>query len=199
MKFKDTSYGDLTDKVFIGNINISGMGLTSLDGAPKLIANGSFDCSYNHIETLEYSPSVVNGSFNCSGNKLSSLISSPLKVTENYSCFDNLLTSLSGSPIEIGGGFFCGKNNLTSFENAPKKVGGNFNASDNQLTRVKYAPKEIGGKFYCSHNPNIHLELEYKTKQENPELSDKDFYRKMYEKTKDTDYLPEEVKDTFIF
>ncbi|MCF6330846.1 MAG: hypothetical protein L3I99_04790 [Sulfurimonas sp.] len=49
MKFKDTKYGDLTYKIFVGHIYVSGIGLTSIEGSPKIIINGSFDCSYNQL------------------------------------------------------------------------------------------------------------------------------------------------------
>ena len=199
MRFKDTKYGDLTGKIFIGNINVSGIGLTSLKGSPKIIINGGFDCSYNQLTSLKCSPHIIRGSFICNNNQLTSLKCSPKEVTDSFICYDNHLISLEGAPTEVGGGFFCGKNKLTSFEHSPKIVGGNFNASDNQLTTTKDAPDEIGGIFRCSHNPNPHLETEYKIRKENPDLSDEDFAMKMYDETDDTNYLPQEVRDAFIF
>lgn len=199
MKFKDTIYGDLTDKIFVGSINVSGIGLTSLEGSPKIIINGNFDCSYNKLTSLVDSPEIIRGHFNCSSNKLSTLEYSPQEIDGSYMCYDNQLVSLKGSPIEIKSGFFCGMNKLTSLEHAPKIVKGNFNTCSNQLTTTKYAPNEIGGKSFWRDNPNPYLEEEYKAKQENPDLSENEFNQLMYEITECADYLPAKLQEMFIF
>jgi len=41
MKFKDTKYGDLSGQDYKGDIDVIGMNLTSLEGAPKSV-NGYF-------------------------------------------------------------------------------------------------------------------------------------------------------------
>lgn len=199
MKFKDTKYGDLTNKIFVGDIMVVGLGLTSLEGAPKALINGSFDCSYNKLKSLKYSPKIIRGNFNCSLNQLTKLEFSPKEVDGYYMCYDNQLTSLSGIPNELKSGFFCGKNQLTSFEYSPKKINGNFNASSNKIRSIKNAPLEIKGIFYCKDNPNPYLEEEYETKQKYPNLSDDDFNVKMYEITKYEEYLSQSVKDIFLF
>lgn len=80
MKFKDTSYGDLTGQVYYGNIYVQDMGLTSLEGAPKEVV-GTMDVSGNKLTTLEYAPTKVSQSFSISGNnKISSLQYAPTTV-----------------------------------------------------------------------------------------------------------------------
>ena len=69
MKFKDTDFGDLTGKVYNGDIGLTvfdGEGkLTSLDGSPREV-NGYFACS-NHpnLKSLKGAPKVINGQFAC--------------------------------------------------------------------------------------------------------------------------------------
>ena len=63
---------DLTGKIYEGNINCSGMGLTSLKGCPEVV-NGYFNCSNNHLTSLEYAPEEVSGYFDCSNNNIKTL------------------------------------------------------------------------------------------------------------------------------
>ncbi len=72
MRFKDTEYGDLTNKEYYSSIRIRYSNLTSLEGSPEKI-NGNFDCSNNDLKTLKHSPKIVYGSFFCNHNNLTSL------------------------------------------------------------------------------------------------------------------------------
>ena len=100
MKFKDTGYGDLSGRVYNGNINVSLMNLTSLEGAPEIV-NGSFYCYKNNLTSLKGAPKEVYGNFNCSHNELKNLEYSPEIVNGDFDCSYNA--------------------NLKSLEYAPKK------------------------------------------------------------------------------
>lgn len=100
MKFKDTQYGDLSGKVYDGDIDVVGLGLTSLEGSPKIV-NGDFNCRWNRLKTLEFSPSVVNGHFDCSENELHSLDFSPNEVNGDFDCNCNFISSPFGLPLNI--------------------------------------------------------------------------------------------------
>jgi len=132
MKFKDTKYGDLSGQTYKGDINVQGMNLTSLEGAPKRVS-GFFRCSINpKLITLEGAPKYVGSFFSCSNN---------LK-----------LVSLKGAPESVGGTFYCSKNpNLISLEGAPKTVGGDFRCYNNpKLTQSevdKLVKCDIKGKI----------------------------------------------------
>ena len=76
MKFKDTKYGDLSGQKYYGDINVSELGLTSLEGSPKIV-NGHFFCDDNNLTSLEFAPESVSGIFNCLDNKLTSLKGAP--------------------------------------------------------------------------------------------------------------------------
>jgi len=69
MKFKDTKYGDLTGQHYDSHIDVTGLGLTSLEGAPKSL-NGWFICKDNQLTTLEGAPKIVGAAFSCSGSEL---------------------------------------------------------------------------------------------------------------------------------
>ena len=67
MTFKDTSYGDLTGQTYTGNVDVSKLNLTSLEGAP-LVVNGNFLCHTNKLTSLQFGPTTVTGSYYCSNN-----------------------------------------------------------------------------------------------------------------------------------
>jgi len=52
MKFSDTKYGDLSGQTYEDNIDVSGLELTSLEGAPEVV-NGNFHCYKNKLTSLE--------------------------------------------------------------------------------------------------------------------------------------------------
>jgi len=154
MKFKDTKYGDLSGQDYKGDINISGLKLTSLEGAPMTVT-GYFSCSNNQtLVSLKGAPESVGDFFDCSYNpKLTSLEGAPENVGDFFGCSNNPeLSSLEGVPKNVGGGFYCHHNSkLMSLEGAPKSVGKDFDCSDNpKLTQseidklVKY---DIKGKI----------------------------------------------------
>jgi len=129
MKFKDTKYCDLSGQEYKGDINISGLKLTSLKGSPKSVT-GNFNCSRNKdLASLEGAPETVKGDF----YKLASLLGAPKIIKGSFWCFNNLkLISLKGAPKSIGGIFKCTFNpKLTSLEGAPESVGKDFDCSDN--------------------------------------------------------------------
>jgi hypothetical protein len=54
----------------------------------------------------------ITGHFNCSNNHLTSLEFAPSKVGGDFYCYQNHLTSLEGCPDYVGGNFYCLNNNL---------------------------------------------------------------------------------------
>ena len=67
MNFKDTEYGDMTNKIYDYYLSRRKMNLTSLKGSPKEVG-GNFNCSHNNLKSLEYSPKKINGNFYCRNN-----------------------------------------------------------------------------------------------------------------------------------
>jgi hypothetical protein len=79
---------------------------------------------------------VIEGSFNCSNNHLTSLEGAPQHVGGDFDCYNNHLTSLEGAPQDVRGNFYCSNNHLTSLEGAPQHVRGNFDCSNNPLSKL---------------------------------------------------------------
>ena len=79
-----------------GDFNCSGLGLTSLKGAPQEVGR-NFNCTCNKLTSLEGAPKIVGGWFDCPWNKLTSLKGAPQKVGEGFNCLNNFnLYSLEG-------------------------------------------------------------------------------------------------------
>jgi hypothetical protein len=91
----------------------------------------------------------VEGSFNCAYNQLTTLEGAPQTVGESFWCEHNQLTSLEGAPQTVGESFCCFGNQLTTLEGAPQTVGGDFDCSYNQLTTLEGAPQTVEGEFFC--------------------------------------------------
>ncbi len=71
MKFKDTIYGDLTNKKYKNGIDITGKGVTSFEGSPKIVEN--FIRQNNKITNFKGSPQKIHLHLNMNNNDLISL------------------------------------------------------------------------------------------------------------------------------
>jgi len=133
----------------IGDLDISGRGLTKLPNLSSVKVVGNFYCHKNKLSSLEHAPQSVGG---------------------NFYCFDNQLTSLMGAPHTVGDDFLCNKNKLSSLEHAPQSVGGDFYCFDNQLTLLEHMPQTFKtltsdfGKFTSWDNVPQELRISPATK-----------------------------------
>lgn len=165
----------VVDSVF----DCSGIGLKSLEGAPKVVGS-VFNCSKNDLTSLEGGPEKCFA-FWANDNKLGSgtgLKFGPKEVTgvdtssRNansggivYDISGNRLTSFSGgdSLQKLGGGIFnCSENLLTSLtgmEHIFSKGVSGFNCQNNKITSLEGHPIMLSdkdgnyGDFICSSNP----------------------------------------------
>jgi hypothetical protein len=135
-----------------GSFECVGQGLTDFKGIRFGVVNGSFNCRFNHLTTLEGAPREIGGGFNCSHNQLKSLEGAPGEIATNFTCGYNQLPSLKGAPKRVKNNFDCTDNQLTTLEGAPQGVGANFICNNNQLTSLKGAPDFIGRGLYCANN-----------------------------------------------
>ena len=110
----------------VENFNCSGLGLTSLKGAPIEVSL-NFICGYNNLTSLE---------------------GAPKKVGWNFVCYWNHLTSLKGSPTEVGENFDCSRNQLTSLEGVSQTIGGNLNCRNNPNLHSLDGIGEVRGRIY---------------------------------------------------
>lgn len=88
MKFKETSYGDISNEIYTANINVNNKKLTSLEGSPKII-NGNFSCRNNNLTTLKNSPLSLTGFFDCRDNDLKSLDGNLKLIKGEFDCRNN--------------------------------------------------------------------------------------------------------------
>ena len=80
-----------------------------------LFSNGSFNCSYNYLTSLEGSPIFVDNTFNCKGNQLSNLKGATQYIGGNFDCRENRLKSLEGIPKIIKGDFLLDQDLIDKF------------------------------------------------------------------------------------
>ena len=196
MKFRDTKYGDLTKQDYAGDIDVSGLGLTSLEGAPIRVY-GNFICSNNKLTSLKHAPILVELTFDCCGNLLTSLEGGPVEgIQENYACINNQLTTLKGAPEKVGGGFYCSSNKLTSLKYCPKIIEQDFICNKNKIESLKDGmPQYVGGRFIAKDNPNEFLQEEWLIRKNNPNLSEEEIVNELIKQG----YIAKELKDIFIF
>jgi len=161
------------DKMMYSDVNCSGYGITTLEGAPKLCydfkcqnnklktlkygpetCSGNYNCNNNLLENLEGAPKYTGGYFECSGNKLKTLKGGPSYTGLHFKCSSNDLKNLEGAPIFVGGSFLCNDNPLENLKGCPKYVKNNFNCSNTKIDNLNDIPKLIEGDFICK-NTNL--------------------------------------------
>jgi hypothetical protein len=77
--------GDKT--VVLGDVYLSGRGLTELPDLSRVEVRGNFYCNGNSLKSLEGAPHTVKGAFECHDNKLPHLEGSPRKFRSLKSDF----------------------------------------------------------------------------------------------------------------
>jgi hypothetical protein len=108
------------------------------DGSVSI--NHSVRLDEKNLTKLPFNFKKIEGSFNCSFNKLATLEGCPEIVKGEFSCHDNKLTSLIGGPKQVEGNYICYSNDLTSLEGAPKVFKGDLNLS---FTKITSLPDEL--------------------------------------------------------
>ena len=134
-----------------GNLDLSNLKLTSLEGLNVSIVDYSFSCYNNHLTTLEGCPKEVKQSFCCSYNKLSSLKGCPESVGLDFLCSNNKLISLEMCPKIINNSFDCSYNNLSDLEEGPIYVKETYKCeyNDTKFTKMDVVRNcEVHGNIY---------------------------------------------------
>ena len=149
------------------NITLTNKSLTNLkgQGIPNIV-QGSFDCDYNELTSLEYGPNEVHGNFSCYGNKLTSLEHAPKEIHGNFFCDSNQLTSLEHCPNKVRGYFYCSNNKLTSLQDIHLLFKGGFisfnidvtnNPIKSHILGLMLIPELKGIIFKHEKNPKLRL------------------------------------------
>ena len=84
----------------VKELNVSGLGISSLDGIEVFEALEKLDCSYNQLQTLDVSQNVQLKTLNCANNDLSALSLENLTKLESLNCKFNQLQTLDVSQKE---------------------------------------------------------------------------------------------------
>ena len=100
----------------------------------------------------------VNGSFDCRYNEISSLNGCPKRCNEFY-ISNNKIKSLKGSPTEVSR-FLGGSNPLKSLEGGPKICHGDYNVDECELTSLKGSPEIITDGYFGFDQNDVHT-LDY--------------------------------------
>jgi hypothetical protein len=114
--------------------------------------NGSVDLYNYNITEIPLKFNDVRGVFNCSYNQLTSLIFSPKKMGGSFNCSYNQLTSLEFSPQMVGGSFNSSDNKIKSLEFCTNEISVNFYCSNNELNTLFYMPKIINMEIFLENN-----------------------------------------------
>ena len=111
--------------------------------------NGGVNLGNLKLTSLPLRFSIVGGDFNCSYNHLTTLEGGPIEVRGNFYCHHNQLTTLDGCTREVGGYFSCYNNPVSvivyKFPNHEKvlKVWDDFNVVRNGNEISAYRFKEM--------------------------------------------------------
>jgi hypothetical protein len=132
-----------------GDLNFTSMKFKSFFEIPIRFrnVNGSFDCAYNQLESLEGAPEKIHGKFNCNFNQLVNLEGAPNIIQGSFYCNDNRLVNLKGAPKEVHGNFSCYNNNLLSDKHL-SKVNGNFDSDPNPFKKTENVIESISKMSY---------------------------------------------------
>jgi len=103
----------------------------------------NFSCKDMGLTTLDGTPRVVEGAFYCDGNPIKNLIGGPERVDKSYNLLFCEVTSLEGAPDIIkDGDMWADNNKLTDLKGSPRIINGSFNATNNNLTTLEGSPEE---------------------------------------------------------
>lgn len=161
------------DKIY-GDVNISSIGITSLEGSPEEII-GNFVCCGNQLSSFQGGPKVVTEYLNAGYNSIVDLKDVPKnkELDLRHNClesFEGLGKHYRSLNITDNGleyfpdklpkkinKFNCSYNNLKSLKNGPEQSIGYY-CHDNELESWEGVPKILGWSsrskphFYCVNN-----------------------------------------------
>jgi hypothetical protein len=142
--FVQSEIDDICKQYGITNYTINSDGSIDVDG--------NINLNYKSLYKLPLKFNRVSGWFDCTGNHLTSLEGCPKYVGSGFSCSTNKLTNLEGCPNYVGRKFMCCYNDLTSLEGCPSYIGSDFDCSNTNITSLEGCPY-IRGEFEFDNTP----------------------------------------------
>ena len=97
-KFEKYIRSECVDGIYDGSIDLSNKNLRKLPNLSDISITGHYDCSNNHLTSLDGSPKWVESYFNCSNNDLTDLKSTTKIVGDYLNCAGNPHAFLDHAP-----------------------------------------------------------------------------------------------------
>ena len=161
--------GTLDNYVLTANIktfrslDISGKGITSLEGIENFTALTSLSCSSNQLTSLDVSANTALTSLSCSSNQLTSLDVSANTALTDLSCGKNKLTSLDVSANTALTSLSCRSNQLTSLDVSANTALTGLSCKSNQLTSLDISANTALTSLWCHNNQLTNLDVSANT------------------------------------
>ena len=147
----------------ITQINVSGGGLTSLQGIEFFSALTVLYCNMNQLTSLDVSKNTALTCLDCSSNQLTSLDVSKNTALKELHCYSNPLTSLDVSKNTALTWLHCNHNQLTSLDVFKNTALTWLDCADNQLTSLDVSKNTALITLYCNSNRLTSLDVSKNT------------------------------------
>lgn len=147
----------------IRQINVSGLGISSLEGIELFPALEKLSCMNNRLSALDVSQNKNLTYLQCSFNQISSLDVSGLDKLVALYCENNHMTSLTltgATALEI---IYCRSNDLPSVDFSTNTSLKFIETFDNRLTSVDLSKLKNLEFVHLDHNKLTELDLSYNT------------------------------------
>ncbi len=147
----------------IRQINVSGLGISSLEGIELFPALEKLSCMNNRLSALDVSQNKNLTYLQCSFNQISSLDVSGLDKLVALYCENNHMTSLTltgATALEI---IYCRSNDLPSVDFSTNTSLKFIETFDNRLTSVDLSKLKNLEFVHLDHNKLTDLDLSYNT------------------------------------
>lgn len=145
----------------IRQINVSSMGISSLEGIEVFSALESLDCKDNALKALDVQQNRALRYLQCDYNRIASLDVSGLDQLKALYCENNHMTSLDltgCSALEI---IYCRSNDLKEVDFSTNTNLKFIESFDNQLTEVDLSKLSKLEFVHLDHNRLTHLDLSH--------------------------------------
>ena len=149
----------LEERQSITELNVSGLGLNSLEGLDVFFNLQILNCSYNSLKELDLSGTPKLTQLNCSYNQLTKLDCSGLDQMIGLNCEMNRLTELNLSGCTALKSLYCRNNLLTSLNLQDNTALEFIETFSNYLTSIQVGHLSRLRFLHIDHNRLTELDL----------------------------------------
>lgn len=148
----------------VTELNLSGLGLTSLEGLEVFPNLQALYCSNNQLTSLDLSQNMNLKRLNCSFNRITQLDLTGHSELISLNCEMNLLTSLTLTGCTDLLSMYCRNNLLTSLDLTDNTKLVFIETFDNRLTSIDVSKLEDLTFLHIDHNRLTELDMSHNTK-----------------------------------